>query len=60
MANKQMPGTATMHGTQAQFLLEKILRDKIYANRYWNEQCFGLSAETILERATNLKYYGGK
>jgi len=57
--NKQLPGSDTKHGTQAQFLLEKILRDKIYTCRYWNEYCFGLSAETIIEKAVDLKFYGG-
>ncbi len=31
-------------GTDPQFLIEKILREKILECSYWTEHCFGLSA----------------
>ncbi len=52
--------TAEMvHGTNPQFLIEKITRLKIYETSYWKQHCFGLNEETLLEKAVDLKYIGG-
>jgi len=32
---------------------------KVYNSLYWKEQCFGLTAETLVDKAVALKYYGG-
>jgi len=37
-------------GIGAQFLMEKILRQKIQNDAYWKEYCFALTAETIVDR----------
>jgi hypothetical protein len=41
------------------YLVEKIIRGRIYDSLYWKESCFALTAETIIDRATELKYVGG-
>ncbi|EMC98726.1 hypothetical protein BAUCODRAFT_378971 [Baudoinia panamericana UAMH 10762] len=40
-------------------LFEKAVRDRIIDSYYWKEQCFGLNAATILDRATELTFIGG-
>lgn len=48
-----------VHGTSSQFLIEKIVRLKIYESAYWKEKCFGLTAKTLVDRAVELKYICG-
>lgn len=48
-----------VHGTHAQNLVEKILRLKIYEDAYWKEQCFGLTSESLVDRAIELDAIGG-
>jgi hypothetical protein len=43
MANRTDVQARNVHGTNPQYLVEKILRAKIYDCRYWKEFCFGLS-----------------
>jgi pre-mRNA-splicing factor 38A len=59
MANHTDPLARQVHGTNPQNLVEKILRGRIYDSMYWKEQCFGLTAETVVEKAVNLEYVGG-
>ena len=59
MANSTDPFAASVHGTNPQNLVEKILRNRIYANLYWKEHCFGLNAESLVDKACDLKYFGG-
>jgi pre-mRNA-splicing factor 38A len=59
MANSTDPFAQSVHGTNPQYLIEKITRQKIYNCTYWKEQCFGLTAETIIDKAIALKYCGG-
>jgi pre-mRNA-splicing factor 38A len=40
-------------------LFEKAVRDRIVDSYYWKEQCFGLNAATLLDRATELTFIGG-
>ena len=47
------------HGKNPQLLVEKIIRERIYECLYWKECCFGLSAETILDKIVELDYIGG-
>ena len=42
-----------------QYLIEKIVRIKIYASLYWKEYCFALTAETLVERAAEIRHVGG-
>ena len=56
MANSTDPFAESVHGTNPQYLVEKITRLKIYNSRYWKESCFGLTSETIVDKAISLKY----
>ena len=40
-------------------LFEKAVRDRIVDSYYWKEQCFGLNAATLLDRAVELQFIGG-
>jgi pre-mRNA-splicing factor 38A len=43
MDNKTVRDAIQVHGTNPQFLIEKILRTRIYESTYWKESCFGLT-----------------
>ena len=47
MANKTVKEAVTVHGTNPQYLVEKIIRTRIYESRYWKEDCFALSGLLI-------------
>ena len=42
-----------------QNLVEKILRSKIYNHAYWKEHCFGLTAESLVDKAMEIQAIGG-
>lgn len=45
MANRTVKEAKTIHGTNPQYLIEKIIRTRIYESRYWKEECFALNGE---------------
>jgi pre-mRNA-splicing factor 38A len=55
MANRTVKGANTIKGTNPQFLIEKIIRSRIYESRYWKEECFALTAELLVDKALQLK-----
>ena len=60
MANVTDPLARAIHGTNPQNLIEYITRQKIYDSQYWKEECFGLSAVGITEKAAlQIKAVGG-
>lgn len=59
MANRTESGAKQIHGMNPQFLIDTILRNKIYNTLYWKEKCFALTSETIIDRAVELKFIGG-
>lgn len=59
MANRTVKDANTVKGTNPQYLIEKIIRSRIYDSRYWKEECFALSAELLVDKAMELKYIGG-
>lgn len=60
MANVTDPLALPIHGTNPQNLIEYITRQRIYDSQYWKEQCFGLTAADVLEKAVNhLQAIGG-
>ena len=59
MANKTAKEAVSIRGVNPQFLIDKIIRTRIYDSIYWKEECFALTAEGIVEKATALKYLGG-
>ena len=48
MANRTDKAAVDIHGTNPQFLVEKIVRTRIYASLYWKEDCFALTAATVI------------
>ncbi|PLW56490.1 hypothetical protein PCANC_04843 [Puccinia coronata f. sp. avenae] len=59
MANTTAKGALSIHGTNPQFLIDKVLRSRIYESEYWKESCFGLTAESIIDKTVyDLNYLG--
>lgn len=52
-------GATTIHHLNPAELIEKIIRERIYESFYWKEQCFGLNAATLCDKAVQLKFIGG-
>lgn len=48
-----------VRGVNPATLFEKAVRDRITDSYYWKEQCFGLNAATLCDRAVELAYIGG-
>ena len=42
-----------------QNLVEQIVRSRIYDCQYWKQHCFGLTAESLLDKAVDLRAVGG-
>ncbi|CAL1269409.1 unnamed protein product [Larinioides sclopetarius] len=59
MANRTVKDAQSVRGTNPQYLIEKIIRSRIYDARYWKEECFALSAELLVDKAMELKHIGG-
>uniref|UniRef100_A0A8C5RA27 Pre-mRNA-splicing factor 38B n=1 Tax=Leptobrachium leishanense TaxID=445787 RepID=A0A8C5RA27_9ANUR len=74
MANRTVKDAHSVHGTNPQYLVEKIIRTRIYESKYWKEECFGLTgysrnvrnchqvapnAELVVDKAMELKFVGG-
>ncbi|KEP61158.1 UNVERIFIED_CONTAM: pre-mRNA splicing factor, putative [Hammondia hammondi] len=59
MANRTDPLAQQVHGCNPQTLVSRIIRRKIYESVFWKEQCFALTAETVLEPCVGLTYVGG-
>jgi len=49
----------TIRGQNPALLFEKGVRDRITESYYWKEQCFGLNAATLCDRAAELSCVGG-
>lgn len=60
MANRTDPLAKAVHGTNPQNLIEAIVRNRIYSNIFWKEHCFGLTAETLVDKAMLLTDFGGQ
>ncbi|EFN52507.1 hypothetical protein CHLNCDRAFT_49093 [Chlorella variabilis] len=59
MANRTDKEAAAIHGTNPQNLIEYISRQKIYDSIYWKQECFGLSAERLVDKAVEITEVGG-
>lgn len=59
MANATVRDAKWVHSTNPQFLVDKVLRQRVYDSRYWKEQCFALDAASVLDRAVALRAVGG-
>ena len=58
MANRTDVLAQNVHGTDPQNLVEHLLRQRIQNSRYWKEHCFGLDAETLIEKAVKIDHIG--
>lgn len=47
MANRTVKDANSIHGTNPQYLVEKIIRTRIYESKYWKEECFGLTGKYL-------------
>ncbi|KAL1497527.1 hypothetical protein ABEB36_008471 [Hypothenemus hampei] len=59
MANRTVKDAKSVHGTNPQYLVEKIIRSRIYDSKYWKEECFALTAELLVDKAMELRFIGG-
>ncbi|CAE6400029.1 unnamed protein product [Rhizoctonia solani] len=59
MANTTVKGAVHIHGQNPQFLVEKVIRTRIWESAYWKEQCFALTAESLIDKAIELNTIGG-
>lgn len=59
MANRTVKDAKSIRGTNPQYLIEKIIRTRIYDSKYWKEECFALSAELLVDKAMSLRFVGG-
>ena len=48
-----------IRGGNPALLFETAVRDRVTESLYWKEQCFGLNAATLLDRAVEMTYIGG-
>jgi len=46
MANATVKDARSVHGTNPQYLVEKIIRERCYESQYWKEKCFGVDGST--------------
>ncbi|KAJ2048754.1 hypothetical protein GGI03_000632 [Coemansia sp. RSA 2337] len=58
MANRTVSTAEAIHGTNPQFLMDKIFRQRIYNSLYWKEHCFGLTVTGVMEKAVDLQAIG--
>ncbi|TFY64193.1 hypothetical protein EVJ58_g2788 [Rhodofomes roseus] len=59
MANTTVRGAEAIHGQNPQYLVETVIRNRIYESPYWKEHCFALTAESLIDKAIELKCIGG-
>ncbi|KAG7091058.1 hypothetical protein E1B28_010115 [Marasmius oreades] len=59
MANTTISGAKAIHGQNPQYLVETVIRNRIYESNYWKEHCFALTAESIIDKSIELKCIGG-
>ena len=62
MANRTVKDADTIKGTNPQYLVEKIIRSRVYDSKYWKENCFALTAELLVDKVLflNLSLCYGK
>lgn len=60
MANRTVKDAKSIRGTNPQYLVEKIIRARIYDSKYWKEECFALTAELLVDKAMELRLVTAK
>jgi pre-mRNA-splicing factor 38A len=59
MANTTVTGAQAIHGQNPQFLVETVIRNRIYESTYWKEHCFALTAESLIDKTIEVRFIGG-
>ncbi|GAA5910826.1 hypothetical protein JCM8208_001006 [Rhodotorula glutinis] len=59
MANTTRAGALSIHGTNPQYLVPTVIRQRVYDTLYWKEHCFALTSATVIDRAVELEAVGG-
>ncbi|KAI8324497.1 putative pre-mRNA splicing factor [Martensiomyces pterosporus] len=59
MANRTVSTAVSVHGTNPQYLVDKIIRHRIYDSLYWKEHCFGLTVTGVMGKAADISSIGG-
>ncbi|KAF8163112.1 PRP38 family-domain-containing protein [Crassisporium funariophilum] len=59
MANTTVTGAQAIHGQNPQFLVETVIRNRIYESTFWKEHCFALTAESLIDKAIEVRFIGG-
>ncbi|KAF7778907.1 hypothetical protein Agabi119p4_3252 [Agaricus bisporus var. burnettii] len=59
MANTTVIGAKAIHGQNPQYLVETVIRSRIYECTFWKEHCFALTAATIIDKSIELRTIGG-
>ncbi|KAL1758609.1 PRP38 family-domain-containing protein [Schizophyllum commune] len=59
MANTTVRDAKQIHGQNPQFLVETVIRNRIWESSYWKEHCFALTAESLIDKALSLRAIGG-
>jgi len=59
MANSTSKHALNIHGTNPQFLIEKIVRSRIYDSMYWKQHCFALTSVSLIDKSIQLNSIGG-
>ncbi|KAI0267581.1 Pre-mRNA-splicing factor 38 [Russula aff. rugulosa BPL654] len=54
MANTTVRGAQAIHGQNPQFLVETVIRNRIYESAYWKEHCFALTGKSPAGTPRNL------
>lgn len=59
MANRTASYALSVHGTNPQYLIDKIIRTRIYDSQYWKEHCCQINSADVAEKACDIRYVGG-
>lgn len=59
MANGSIKDVHSLHGTNPQCLVEKIIQMQIHESKYWKEECFQLIAELVVDKAMEFSFVSG-
>ena len=55
---ERVPFANSVNGRDAQLVMEKVTREKVYAAEYWKSACFGANEEAVVKLALQLRYVG--
>ena len=55
MANRTIKDAISIKGFNPQFLVEKIIRTRIYESRFWKEECFALTGKAEMRNFNSNK-----